>query len=77
MSPDSLHIRSETTDRKYYCQRIHVNGAAPLRGNLECPEMFELPPDDDRVFKVVPLGFNIRITHYNEEPKQPSFIVLS
>ena len=76
MSPDSLHIRSEATGREYYCQWIHVNGAAPLRGNLECPEMFELPPENDRVFEVVSLGFRIRLTHYNEEPKQPSFLVL-
>ena len=39
--------------------------------------MFDLLVKDGREFQVLPLGFNIRITHYNDEPKQPSFIVLS
>lgn len=76
MSPDSLHIRSEATGASFYCQWIHLNGPAPLSGNLECPGMFELPPVGERVFIVTPIGFRIELTGYNQEPKQPSFRVL-
>ena len=76
MHPDSLHIRSEANGKEYYCQWIHLKGSAPMGGNLECPEMFELPPPGDRVFTVTPIGFRIELTGYNREPKQPSFRVL-
>lgn len=77
MNPNPLYIKSLVTGAEYGCQRISVNGASPLGGTLECPAMFDLPLEEDRVFQVIPLGFTIRITHFNQEPKQPSFIVLS
>ncbi len=77
MNTHPLSIKSDASGTVYVCQRITVNGAAPLRGVLECPGMFLLPPENDRVFQVIPLGFKIRITADNQEPKQPSFIVLS
>lgn len=76
MNSHPLFIKSEATDTVYGCQRISVSGAAPLAGMLECPAMFDLPPENDRVLQVIPLGFRIRITNYNQEPKQPTFIVL-
>jgi hypothetical protein len=76
MNPQSLRIKSIANGTEYGCQWIHVNGALPLIGNLECPGMFDLPAEDDRVFQVMPLGFKIRITDQNKEPKQPSFTVI-
>jgi hypothetical protein len=77
MNPYPLYIKSAASGTEYGCQSIRVNGAMPLTGMLECPGMFYLPPENDRVFQVIPLGFNIRITNDSQEPKQPSFIVLS
>jgi hypothetical protein len=76
MNPHPLSIKSEASGTEYGCQRITVNGALPLGGLLDCPGMFFLPPENDRVFQVIPLGLKIRITDDNQEPKRPSFIVL-
>lgn len=76
MNHHPLYIKSDASGTEYGCQRISVNGASPLGGILECPAMFDLPLEEDRVFQVIPLGFKIRITNYNQEPKQISFIVL-
>jgi len=76
MNHHPLSIKSFANNTEYGCQWIHLKGAFPLSGNLECPEMFVLPAEDDRLFEVIPLGFKIRITGQNKEPKQPSFIVV-
>jgi len=76
MNPQSLRIKSIANGKVYGCQWIHLKGVHPLSGNLECPEMFVLPAEDDRLFEVMPLGFKIRITDQNKEPKQPSFTVI-
>ena len=77
MNTQSLRIKSAANSKEYACQRIFVTGMHPLGGNLECPQMFGLPGADDRLYEVVPLGFNIQITDFNREPKQHSFVVLS
>ena len=76
MNPQSLRIKSIANGKVYGCQWIHLKGVHPLSGNLECPEMFVLPAEDDLFFNVIPLGFKIQITGYNQENKQPSFLVV-
>jgi sucrose-6-phosphate hydrolase SacC (GH32 family) len=75
MNPHPLRIRSILNSKEYGCQKITLNGGN-LSGMLECPDMFVLPAEDDRLFEVMPLGFKIRITDQNKEPKQPSFTVI-
>jgi hypothetical protein len=77
MNPHPLSIISATTRSEYGCQRIYVTGSFPLGGQLECEAIVHLPPANDRIFKVLPLGFIIEIKDDKFESKKPSFIVLS
>ena len=75
MNPQTLRIKSNANDNEYYCQKIYVTGAPRLGGQLECADIVQLPPANDRIFRVLPLNFEIQIIDNLFESKKPSFIV--
>ncbi|MBB5353826.1 hypothetical protein HNR46_004090 [Haloferula luteola] len=73
--PPALSLKSAKTGTQFACQRIYVTGSYPLGGQLECSGMAQLPPSDDRIFDVQPLGFRIEITGVIFESKKLTYIV--